>query len=361
MTQRNQRSLGRAIIFIILLLIITRNSTYEPIHFGYLTQVKQQLLGTRISISYKNWQHMVKLPGLKGSLNGRTYRYLYFFKNAVISIDNTLRFSKLRFISNYGFDYNNILSTLFSGTLLKQQLTGEYKNSQTININSNLFTVWLYITSLQLLFFIFLVSHKTKKDKFFNQLRKRVNHFFIKGKLILHRNKSNPRKQKHLTQNLKYQKIFQQLEETLESKQLFLDPRLSQQDVIKYIGTNRNYLYQAIKVSSKYNFSYLINSYRVKYAQDLIKEKLISNEKIVISDLFSSCGYSTNESFYRIFKNITGITPGEYVNGLTNNIICNTDSLIEKTNKPLSKSNKETLNTSVTSEISTEEAMNTNL
>lgn len=60
------------------------------------------------------------------------------------------------------------------------------------------------------------------------------------------------------------------------------------------------------------NFKGFINHFRIRHAKMLIESRLASSEKYDLADIFSQCGFSTNESFYRIFKSITGTTPGKY-------------------------------------------------
>lgn len=111
----------------------------------------------------------------------------------------------------------------------------------------------------------------------------------------------------------KFEDIYNNMIKAIESQKLYLDPRLTQEDVIRYLGTNRKYLYTALKMNCSSNFKGLLNSYRIRHAQSLLKDKTSNRIEYLLSDIYLECGFSTNESFYRTFKNISGISPGKYV------------------------------------------------
>ncbi len=113
-------------------------------------------------------------------------------------------------------------------------------------------------------------------------------------------------------ESAKLKMIYEQMVRSIESRELFLDPRLTQEDVIRYLGTNRRYLYEALKMYCNTNFKGFINMYRVRYAQSLIKNKIANEKDYLLCDIYVDCGFSTNESFYRTFKNLTGTSPGKY-------------------------------------------------
>ena len=129
----------------------------------------------------------------------------------------------------------------------------------------------------------------------------------------LHTEKKEIYKKKLEAEQNKFADLYIQMISTIESKKLYLEPRLTQEDVIRYLGTNRNYLYVALKKYCNTNFKGLLNVYRVRYAQSLLQNKIIDREKYLLSDVYVDCGFSTNESFYRTFKNLTGTSPGKYV------------------------------------------------
>ncbi len=87
---------------------------------------------------------------------------------------------------------------------------------------------------------------------------------------------------------------------------------MSKSGVIKILGTNQKYLYQAISENSESNFRSFLNRYRVDEAKRIIEQKIRMKEELNLSDIFSSAGFNSPVSFYRAFKSVTGLTPKEY-------------------------------------------------
>lgn len=115
-----------------------------------------------------------------------------------------------------------------------------------------------------------------------------------------------------LTEKDKFYIIYTKLVKFMEEDKIYLNPQLNQEDLLRKLFTNKKYMYLAIKKYSNDNFKGFINKYRIEEAKKQIKEKVNLNDKYVLSDIYSKCGFSTNESFYRTFKQITSYTPGQY-------------------------------------------------
>ena len=71
--------------------------------------------------------------------------------------------------------------------------------------------------------------------------------------------------------------------------------------------TNRTYLWQALKESDT-TFSDLINTLRIEYAAELIRQQ----PEMPISKIYVMSGYASQNSFYRNFHDIMHCTPREY-------------------------------------------------
>lgn len=99
------------------------------------------------------------------------------------------------------------------------------------------------------------------------------------------------------------------LQKLLEEKQIYNNPDLRLSDVALMLGTNRSYLSRAINDEMNTTFCELINDYRVKNAKLSIEN---SNEEISLEDIASVSGFNGTSSFYRTFKEKTGLTPGKY-------------------------------------------------
>lgn len=106
--------------------------------------------------------------------------------------------------------------------------------------------------------------------------------------------------------------LFEKIMYILETEKLFLKPDLNQNTIIKLVGTNKKYLYEAISQNSDLNFRGIVNRLRINEAKVIIQDKIIGKQEINFITLISECGFNSNSSFYRTFKTITGITPNDY-------------------------------------------------
>ncbi len=208
---------------------------------------------------------------------------------------------------------------------------GKEKALSTFTIRTVIILVSLILVSVILLSMLIIVFKRKKNRKSIEQMILNNGQYAekIKDADFIVVPTSNELEQSN--EQKKYRNIYEQMDELFRTKQLYLDPHLTQTDVIKYLGTNRNYLYKALGLYVNNNFKSYINNYRIEYAKVIIQRNIIFSRNYVLSDIFSQCGFATNESFYRQFKHKTGLTPGEYAKivHLTVNR-CRTSCLIEK-------------------------------
>ena len=106
--------------------------------------------------------------------------------------------------------------------------------------------------------------------------------------------------------------LHKKLELLVEEGRIYLQPDLRVSDVARQLGTNREYVYQAINVRMGISFSDYINSKRVEYAKKLLRE----NPDMSSDELFARSGFNSSASFYRNFKQLTGMSPRQFVNSL---------------------------------------------
>jgi len=65
--------------------------------------------------------------------------------------------------------------------------------------------------------------------------------------------------------------LYTELRDVFDEQKLYLDPELNIKTVIKVLGTNQKYLYQAISENSENNFRSFLNRYRVDEAKWIIE------------------------------------------------------------------------------------------
>ena len=102
--------------------------------------------------------------------------------------------------------------------------------------------------------------------------------------------------------------LTEQLSQIIEQEELFKQPDLRVTDIAARLATNRTYISAIIKSLSGESFSNLINGYRVRYAQKLMKE----HPEMSVTQIATESGFSSRSAFYRNFKEITGQSPADW-------------------------------------------------
>ena len=100
-----------------------------------------------------------------------------------------------------------------------------------------------------------------------------------------------------------------QIERLMNEERLYLDPQLKLVDLVQRLGSNRNYVYQAINVEMGMSFSEYVNRMRVDYAEQL----LLSHPTMTLAEVAERSGFASSTSFYRNFKLLRGCSPKEAV------------------------------------------------
>ena len=104
--------------------------------------------------------------------------------------------------------------------------------------------------------------------------------------------------------------LYNQICQLMDERQLFRNSELKVQDVAAEIGTNVRYVTKSIKLSSNLTFTQFVNQYRVGYAKRLLRQQ--ADRKII--DIYTEAGFASERSFFRIFKESTGMTTSEWLN-----------------------------------------------
>ena len=119
-------------------------------------------------------------------------------------------------------------------------------------------------------------------------------------RMILSKVQERGKDKKAALPEMKVNGILDNLLSYLEHEKPYLNPKLSIGDVAAKLDCTETELSQLLNNHMNVNFSNFINVYRVNE----IKKRLKA--------LSEQCGFSSKATFYRVFKNVTGMTPLEY-------------------------------------------------
>jgi AraC-like DNA-binding protein len=136
----------------------------------------------------------------------------------------------------------------------------------------------------------------------------------IGGKYPILDNKNNRREKKYSRSGLKsadikrYEKMIL---EYMEKEKPYLDRELSVNMMANEINIPRHFISEIINTHMGKNFYYLVNEYRVKE----VKERLLDPkyDKLTILSIAYDSGFNSKSAFNTIFKDLTGITPSQYM------------------------------------------------
>lgn len=105
--------------------------------------------------------------------------------------------------------------------------------------------------------------------------------------------------------------LFLKLKHYLEKERPYLDPNLTLKCTADHLHTNTKYLSQVVNHLSNHNFQFFINTFRVSEA----KSKLLSpeNQNLTLYGIALQCGFKNKSTFYKVFKEITNLTPREFI------------------------------------------------
>ena len=117
-----------------------------------------------------------------------------------------------------------------------------------------------------------------------------------------------PQDQESTEESVDCAQLMSRICQLIEEQQLYLNPNLKVTDVADALGTTRVAVSNCIKSQRNCTFPQLVNSYRVTFAQQLLG----SQTDIKLTQVWTEAGFSSESSFYRVFKSITGTTPSDW-------------------------------------------------
>ncbi|MDN4013436.1 AraC family transcriptional regulator [Chryseobacterium gambrini] len=109
----------------------------------------------------------------------------------------------------------------------------------------------------------------------------------------------------------RYEELFAKIEQTINLNGHFKDPDFNLTDLSSKMKINNGYLSKAIRHKGFTNFNHYLNYHRIDFAKKLIAEADL--KKITIMYIYSEAGFGSQSTFNRVFKNIEGITPSQYI------------------------------------------------
>lgn len=107
--------------------------------------------------------------------------------------------------------------------------------------------------------------------------------------------------------------LEEKLIEMIEQEKIYLDSHLTVDQISKKLNTNRNYISEVIVRSDYGSFYTLVNFYRLKYAEEMLRR----DPKIKIEHVAFDSGFSSVSVFSQVFKRYRGVSPSAFTKSLS--------------------------------------------
>ncbi len=177
------------------------------------------------------------------------------------------------------------------------QKKGNFEN--TYSENSNKYLVIFFSVCVLMLVLILIFIYLTKKQK---KVYENKNFLFSAEK--------NPLPEPDVESAI-HNQIATLLKE-YETTHFYLSPNITLAKVAVDLNTSTRSLSEIINKNKQMNFNSYINTLRIDYIVKLLNEDAkYRNYKIAY--LATVCGFSSHSTFTKIFKNIKGISPSEFI------------------------------------------------
>jgi AraC-like DNA-binding protein len=108
------------------------------------------------------------------------------------------------------------------------------------------------------------------------------------------------------------QNLIHHIDSVMQDKKLYTNPNLTIQDLAAEVNSNRTYVSRAINRTYGISFSQYVARQRVTYAMHILCDPQYTTDKSAIADAVVLSGFSSDQNFYRVFKEIAGTTPLQY-------------------------------------------------
>ncbi len=98
----------------------------------------------------------------------------------------------------------------------------------------------------------------------------------------------------------------------MEEEKLYLDTDLSVNKLASVTGISAKTISVVLNQHRQTNFNDFVNGYRIKEVQSRLADP--DNRHLTISGIAIDCGFNSQATFQRVFKNQTGMSPREFMN-----------------------------------------------
>lgn len=288
------------------------NGSYSAPAAHYPLQVTDVLVNNH-SLGVKAFEHgKIKISSSKDELTFKISDFSYTDPSSVAyeymleGQDNGWKQLK----SNSDITYYNLSSGFYT---LKLRVAGIPSSEVKIPVSIG-FSWWLIV--LAIVVFILIIGRVAWfrfggliKENFQTKIRKRLPQVITSTSPV---NPDKYRNNKVDEENCDL--LSRKLEVLMQKQKLYLNPDLKLKDLADRLRVPVYNLSYVLNIYMCQRFNDYVNNYRIGEFKELVKDE--KYRKYTLDALSSLCGFSSKTSFFRNFKRMEGIAPGEYIKQL---------------------------------------------
>lgn len=156
------------------------------------------------------------------------------------------------------------------------------------------------------LFILFCLKQETTFLEFYSNLDNKPdnqNELLENDELV----NSNDKYQRSALDQNRSERLANKLNSAMQTEKLYLDSSLTLHKVANHLSVSPNYISQVLNETMNTKFFDFVNQWRIEEA----KPKLLNDNQSVLS-IALDVGFNARSSFYKSFKQYTGVTPSEF-------------------------------------------------
>ncbi|MBB4807536.1 AraC-like DNA-binding protein [Chryseobacterium defluvii] len=111
----------------------------------------------------------------------------------------------------------------------------------------------------------------------------------------------------------KMKKLYGEILDYFQEYEPFRRPDFSTTHLANALDTNVTYISKSVRFNANTSFTTFVNRYRIGLVKELIDNNELEKHSLLY--VYTSAGFKHQSTFNKVFKQIEGITPTEYVKG----------------------------------------------
>jgi AraC-like DNA-binding protein len=185
-------------------------------------------------------------------------------------------------------------------------------NERTIQYQKIIQLITLIVLLLVSGILVFIISQKRKLDTAYKALFEK-NIEIITLQENSSKNYAKKYKKSTLTHDMQGE-LLEKILTLMENTSIICDTKFTVDKLAELVRSNQSYVSQVINDTLKKNFRAFLNGYRIREAQRLFAEPVVT--KYTIESVALRVGFKSQSAFYEAFKEITGVSPNFYMKSI---------------------------------------------